>query len=85
MPGPLIGLAIRGAGIALRGAGKALKRQKDFQKKMKKKHPALKTKNIAAMQGAGTAASAVVAKGLTSKSNGAQGLEKRKKNRTGGR
>ena len=28
MPGPLIGLAIRGAGVALRGAGKALKKQK---------------------------------------------------------
>lgn len=82
----MLGLAIRGAGIALRGAGKALKRQKDFQKRMKKKHPILKSKNIAAMQGAGTAASAVVAKGLTSKSNGARkALEKRKKNRTGGR
>ena len=53
----MLGLAIRGAGIAIKGVGKALKRQKDFQKKMKKKHPTLKTKNIAGMVGAGVAAS----------------------------
>ena len=85
MPGPLIGLAIRGAGIALRGAGKALKRQKDFQKKMKKKNPALKAKNIAGMVGAGVAASYGVGKAVDPGGSLKQGIKsKKKKNKAAG-
>ena len=51
MPGPLIGLAIRGAGIALRGAGKALsKKSKPLKKSIERKV----SRKLAAAGGAGT-------------------------------
>jgi hypothetical protein len=72
MPGPLIGLAIRGAGVALRGAGKALKKRKKRKKRKSTNDPALTTA-LALTGGAGAAI------------KGKLIMDDRKKNRTGGR
>ena len=85
MPGPAIGLLIRGAGIALRGVGKALKASRTSAKT--KKRPKRKKR-----RGGGDDLALPIALGLTgaakiglSAKQGFDQLEKRKKSRTGGR
>ena len=88
MSGPAIGLLIRGAGIALRGVGKALKASRIAAKT--KKRPNRKKRrgrggrndDLALPILLGTTGAAKIA--LSAK-QGFDQLEKRKKNRTGGR
>tara|TARA_R100000388_G_scaffold78720_1_gene57451 strand:- start:13 stop:258 length:246 start_codon:yes stop_codon:yes gene_type:complete len=81
MPGPAVGLLIRGAGIALRGVGKALKasriaaktKKRPKRKKRKSTNDPALTTALALTGGAGAAI------------KGKLIMDDRKKNRTGGR
>ena len=89
MPGPLVGLAVRGAGMALRGVGKALMKggksltkagSKKSQAQRKKFRRRRKSTNDPALSTALTFTGAAGA-GLLGKKI----MDDRKKNRTGGR
>ena len=85
MPGPLLGVGLRGAGIAIKGVGKALKAAK---KSKKAKSSSIKRKRrrgrrerndpgfLIPLSLTGSAGVGILAKQL---------MEDRKKNRTGGR
>ena len=85
MPGPLLGVGLRGAGIAIKGVGKAIKAAKKSKKAKsssikRKKRRGRRDRNdpgfLIPLSLTGAAGVGILAKQL---------LEDRKKNRTGGR